>query len=114
MANSQFSQLFTILHIQFTTRVTIGALSKAIRPNRHSLQCMQISQIQHILIVEAGITNRHILQVDILAQINSIIQIIAFVIINGDHVRTQRNTRTPTLCYSTQTSKENIELTNVA
>ena len=34
---------------------------------------MQASQIQHILIEEAIITNRHILQVYILAQINLII-----------------------------------------
>ena len=62
---------------------------------------MQASQIQHILIVEALITNRHNLQVDILAQINSFICSITLVIANCNYFHIQRNrSNTPTLISS--------------
>ena len=75
---------------------------------------MQASQIQHILIEEALITNRHILQVDILAQINSFIFSITLVIANCDYFHIQRNTSiTPTLCYTVQ-GEQISQFTNVA
>ena len=76
---------------------------------------MQASQIQHILILEAIITNRHILQVEILAQINSIIFSITLVIANCNYFHIQRNrSNTPTLISSTLICKEAIQFTNVA